>query len=73
MLDEGKKFDLKLAGAYAMDSLRLEKGYRHWSHELDSETSPVEARLMHAVDLNKVQLKTGRGTCGHNQPSFHAL
>lgn len=55
MLDEGKKLDLKLAGAYAMDSLRLEKGYRHWGHEIDSETSPVEARLMHAVDLNKVQ------------------
>ena len=37
-----------------MDSLRLEKGYRHWSHELDSETSPVEARLMKFVDLQKV-------------------
>ncbi len=50
----GKKFDLQYAGAYAMDSLRLEKGYRHWGHELDSETSPVESRLMHAVDLQKV-------------------
>lgn len=50
----GKEFDLKLAGAYAMDSLRLEKGYRHWGHELDSETSPLEARLMHAVNLEKV-------------------
>lgn len=53
-MEEGKRFGLKLAGAYAMDSLRLEKGYRHWGHELDCETSPLEARLMHAVDLNKV-------------------
>lgn len=50
----GAGFDLKLAGAYTMDNLRLEKGYRHWSHELDSETSPLEARLMHAVDFKKV-------------------
>ena len=50
----GKNFGLQFAGSYAMDSLRLEKAYRHWSHELDSETSPVEARLMHAVDLRKV-------------------
>ena len=54
LTEAGKKFDLQLAGSYAMDSLRLEKGYRHWSHELDSETSPLEARLMHAVDLKKV-------------------
>ena len=47
-------FGLKLAGSYAIDSLRMEKGYRHWAHELDSETTPLEARLMHAVDLKKV-------------------
>ena len=50
----GRAYDLKLAGAYAMDSLRMEKGFRHAGHELDSETSPMEARLMHSVDLNKV-------------------
>lgn len=55
LIEVGKTFDLQLAGSYAMDSLRLEKGYRHWSHELDSETSPLEARLMHAVDLEKVK------------------
>ncbi len=52
----GQGFNLKLAGAYAMDSLRMEKGYRHWSHELDTETTPLEARLMHAVDMKKVSL-----------------
>ncbi len=44
-----------MAGAYAIDSLRMEKGYRHWSHELDTETSPWEARLGFTVDLNKVE------------------
>lgn len=55
LTEVGEKFDLKFAGSYAMDNLRLEKGYRHWGHELDSETSPLEARLMHAVDLQKVE------------------
>ena len=50
----GKSFNLKLAGAYAADSLRLEKGYQHWGHELDTETTPFEAGLGFAVDMNKV-------------------
>ena len=54
LTEAGRKYNLKLAGTYAMDSLRIEKGYRHMGHELDSETSPLEARLMHSVDLNKV-------------------
>ena len=45
---------MKLAGSYAMDSLRIEKGYRHMGHDLDSETTPIEARLMHSVDMKKV-------------------
>lgn len=49
----GSGCGLRLAGTYAMDSLRLEKHYRHWGHELDTETTPLEARLMFAVDMNK--------------------
>ena len=45
---------MKLAGAYAVDTLRLEKGFRHWGHELDTETTPWEAGLGFAVDMNKV-------------------
>ena len=53
----GSGCGLRLAGTYAMDSLRLEKHYRHWGHELDTETTPLEARLMFAVDMNKVGSK----------------
>lgn len=49
---------MTLAGTYAMDSLRMEKGFRHAGHELDSETTPLEARLMHSVNLNKVSYIT---------------
>ena len=47
---------MKLAGAYAVDTLRLEKGFRHWGHELDTETTPLEAGLGFAVDMNKVPI-----------------
>ncbi|MBW2614075.1 MAG: FAD-dependent oxidoreductase, partial [Deltaproteobacteria bacterium] len=30
LLAEGEKFDLRQVGLHALDSLRLEKGYRHW-------------------------------------------
>ena len=46
-----------LSGAYAVDTLRLEKGFRHWGHELDTETTPLEAGLGFAVDMSKVPIK----------------
>ena len=51
----GEDYGMKLAGTYAVDTLRLEKGYRHWGHELDTETTPLEAGLGFAVDMNKVK------------------
>ena len=44
---------LKNGGYYAIGSMRTEKGYRAWGHELSPDTNPVEAGLMFAVDLNK--------------------
>jgi glycine cleavage system aminomethyltransferase T/glycine/D-amino acid oxidase-like deaminating enzyme len=41
----------KLAGYYAIESLRLEKGYRAFGRELGPETSPVEAGLTFACKL----------------------
>lgn len=41
----GKQFGLKNAGYYALDSLRIEKGYRAWGRELSPETNPFEAGL----------------------------
>lgn len=42
-----------VAGGYkAIDSLRLEKGYRYWSTELDSEHNPLEAGLKVSVKLD---------------------
>ena len=51
---------MKLAGAYAVDTLRLEKGFCHWGHKLDTETTPWEAGLGFAVDMNKVKCRALR-------------
>jgi 4-methylaminobutanoate oxidase (formaldehyde-forming) len=40
-------------GYRAIDSLRLEKGYRAWASDLTSETTPDEAGLSFAVKLDK--------------------
>ena len=43
----------KLAGHYAINSLRLEKAYRAWGHELSPDETPVEAGLSFAVAWDK--------------------
>jgi len=40
-------------GYRAIDSLRLEKGYRAWGSDLNSETTPEEAGLSFAVKMDK--------------------
>ncbi len=49
----GEQFDLRHAGYYAMESLRLEKGYRSWGHDLTPDVTPLEAGLAFAVDFSK--------------------
>jgi glycine cleavage system aminomethyltransferase T len=50
-----------LAGGYrAIDSLRLEKGYRVWSSDITPEETPYEAGLGFAVRLNKAADFVGR-------------
>ncbi len=44
---------LVLAGLGARDSLRLEAGYSLYGHEISDEVSPVQAKLMWTVKLDK--------------------
>jgi len=45
--------DLRDFGQYAMDGMRLEKGYRAMQAELDHETSPLMAGLDRFIKLDK--------------------
>ncbi len=40
-------------GSYAMNVMRIEKGYKAWGSELTTEITPVEARLERFVDLSR--------------------
>jgi len=48
------------AGYHALDSLRLEKGYRSWGHDLSPADTPLEAGLGFAVAFDKQTPFLGR-------------
>ncbi len=49
----GDEHGLVHAGYHAMNSLRMEKAYRHWGHDIGDEDTPLEAGLGFAVAWNK--------------------
>ena len=51
--EAGGAVGLRLAGYHAMNSLRIEKGYRHWGHDIADEDTPLEAGLDFAVAMDK--------------------
>ena len=55
----GRPHGLQLVGLHAMDSLRLEKAYRHFGHDIGDEDHVLEAGLGFAVKIDKP-----RGTFG---------
>jgi glycine cleavage system aminomethyltransferase T/glycine/D-amino acid oxidase-like deaminating enzyme len=53
VLAAGAAFDLRHAGLKALASLRMEKGYRDYGHDIDNTDSVLEAGLGFAVALDK--------------------
>jgi glycine cleavage system aminomethyltransferase T/glycine/D-amino acid oxidase-like deaminating enzyme len=51
--EEGRGHGLVAGGYKAIDSLRLEKGYRVWGADISPEDTPFEAGLGFAVKLDK--------------------
>jgi 4-methylaminobutanoate oxidase (formaldehyde-forming) len=49
----GAEWGLAHAGYHALNSLRTEKAYRHWSHDITDEDSPLEAGLDFVVKWDK--------------------
>jgi heterotetrameric sarcosine oxidase gamma subunit len=49
----GREFPLQHAGLKALASLRMEKGYRDYGHDIDNTDVPYEVGLGFALDLNK--------------------
>ena len=53
LTEAGAVFGLTHFGMYAIDSMRLEKGYGHWKADFITEFNPIEAGLDRFVDLDK--------------------
>lgn len=53
IVEAGKRFGLKHAGLKALASLRMEKGYRDYGHDIDNTDNVFEAGLGFAVSFKK--------------------
>ena len=53
VVDAGRTLGLRHAGLKALASLRMEKAYRDYGHDIDNTDSPLEVGLGFAVDLKK--------------------
>jgi 4-methylaminobutanoate oxidase (formaldehyde-forming) len=53
LIEAGSPFGLRHAGLKALASLRLEKGYRDYGHDIDNTDNAFETGLGFFVDLNK--------------------
>lgn len=49
----GEAFGIRDAGYYALEGLRIEKGFRAWGRELTPDITPLQAGLSFAVDWDK--------------------
>jgi 4-methylaminobutanoate oxidase (formaldehyde-forming) len=53
LYEAGQDMDLKLCGMHMMDSCRIEKGFRHFGHDITCEDHVVDAGLGFAVKATK--------------------
>ena len=53
LVSAGEAFGLQLCGYHALNSLRMEKGYRHWGHDVSPDENPLEAGLGFVVAWDK--------------------
>jgi dimethylglycine dehydrogenase len=72
ILQAGRALEIGHYGAFAMNALRLEKGYRAWGADLSTERTPLEAGLGRLVKLDDRSF-TGREAlldAGAKPPAF---
>jgi len=53
IVSKGKEFNLSHCGMFAMDTMRMEKGYLHWGHDMSPEENQYEAGLSFAISYKK--------------------
>jgi len=53
LMDEGKQYGIVDWGYRALDSMRLEKGYRLWGEDMSADWTPLQAGMARFVDFEK--------------------
>ncbi len=53
IVERGSEFGLAHGGFFGINSMRMEKGYRHWGHDIGEEDTPLHAGLGFAVGWDK--------------------
>jgi 4-methylaminobutanoate oxidase (formaldehyde-forming) len=53
LVEAGVDLGLRHAGFQALNTLRIEKGYRDYGHDIDNTDTPLEVGLQHFVDFDK--------------------
>ena len=72
LIAAGSKFDLRLGGTMALTSLRIERGYRAWGHDLTPDDSPHEAGVGFATKPGKTARFIGQDAIDEGvQNSLH--
>jgi 4-methylaminobutanoate oxidase (formaldehyde-forming) len=66
--ESGREHGLVAGGYRAIDSLRLEKGYRVWGADITPDDTPYEAGLGFAVKLDKGDFIGRDALLGHREP-----
>lgn len=67
LVEAGKRFGLAHAGLKALGSLRMEKGYRDYGHDMDNTDDPYETGLGFLVKLDKPGGFIGRDACARKK------
>jgi heterotetrameric sarcosine oxidase gamma subunit len=60
ILDAGKPLGLRHCGYHALNSLRIEKAYRDWSHDIGPDDTPLDAGLDFTCAWSKPEGFIGR-------------
>ncbi|MCG6949764.1 MAG: aminomethyltransferase family protein, partial [Acidobacteria bacterium] len=72
VVEAGKNLGLRHAGLRALGSLRMEKGYRDYGHDIDNTDDAYEAGLGFVVDLDKLDF-IGKAYCVERKAQGPAL
>ncbi len=63
IVEAGEKFNLSHAGLKALGSLRMEKGYKDYGHDMDNTDDPYETGLGFTIKLDKPAGFIGKEAC----------